>query len=133
MTVIVTDSGFAAEDHNAPFVPLAEASEGNAILIASDTAPTDLEKALGASAIAVDFPSFSDGRGFTLAARLRRLGYAGRLRAQGHVICEQYAMARRSGFDEVAIPDDLAERQPENLWLTRANWQENDYQKRMRG
>jgi len=27
----------------------------------------------------------------------------------------------------------LAARQPENLWLTRANWQANDYQARMRG
>jgi hypothetical protein len=42
-------------------------------------------------------------------------------------------MARRSGFDEVAISDELAARQPENLWLTRANWQANDYQARMRG
>lgn len=133
MTVIVTDTGFAADDHNAPFTALSEAGGETAILIPSNTNPADLPKALSASVIAVGFPSFADGRGFTLAAQLRRLGFKGRLRAQGHVICEQYAMARRSGFDEVAISDELAARQPENLWLTRANWQANDYQARMRG
>ena len=133
MTVIVTDTGFAADDHNAPFTALGEASGETAILIPSNTNPAALPKALSASVIAVEFPSFADGRGFTLAAQLRRLGFKGRLRAQGHVICEQYAMARRSGFDEVAISDELAARQPENLWLTRANWQANDYQARMRG
>ncbi|WP_438987025.1 DUF934 domain-containing protein [Marivivens donghaensis] len=133
MTVIVTDTGFAADDHNAPFTALSEAAGETAILIPSNTNPADLTKALSASVIAVEFPSFADGRGFTLAAQLRRLGFKGRLRAQGHVICEQYAMARRSGFDEVAISDELAARQPENLWLTRANWQANDYQARMRG
>ena len=133
MTVIVTDTGFAADDHNAPFIALGEAAGETAILIPSNSNPADLPKALSASVIAVEFPSFADGRGFTLAAQLRRLGFKGRLRAQGHVICEQYAMARRSGFDEVAISDELAARQPENLWLTRANWQANDYQARMRG
>ncbi|MCL7405689.1 MAG: DUF934 domain-containing protein [Marivivens sp.] len=133
MTVIVTDTGFAADDHNAPFTALGEAAGETAILIPSNSNPADLPKALSASVIAVEFPSFADGRGFTLAAQLRRLGFKGRLRAQGHVICEQYAMARRSGFDEVAISDELAARQPENLWLTRANWQANDYQARMRG
>lgn len=133
MTVIVTDTGFAADDHNAPFIALGEAAGETAILIPSNTNPAYLPKALSASVIAVEFPSFADGRGFTLAAQLRRLGFKGRLRAQGHVICEQYAMARRSGFDEVAISDELAARQPENLWLTRANWQANDYQARMRG
>lgn len=133
MTVIVTDTGFAADDHNAPFTALGEAAGETAILIPSNTNPADLTKALSASVIAVEFPSFADGRGFTLASQLRRLGFKGRLRAQGHVICEQYAMARRSGFDEVAISDELAARQPENLWLTRANWQANDYQARMRG
>ena len=133
MTVIVTDTGFAAEDLNVEFTPLADADGETAILIPSNTNPADLGKALAASVVAVEFPSFADGRGFTLAAQLRRLGFKGRLRAQGHVICEQYAMARRSGFDEVAISDDLAVRQPENLWQTRANWQSNDYQARVRG
>jgi len=42
-------------------------------------------------------------------------------------------MARRSGFDEVEISDDLALRQPEDQWLCRTNWQAHDYQARLRG
>jgi hypothetical protein len=42
-------------------------------------------------------------------------------------------MARRSGFDEVEISDDLAARQPEDQWLFRADWQGHDYQSRLRG
>ena len=83
--------------------------------------------------IRVAFPSFADGRGFTIARQLRLMGYQGRLRAAGHVIADQYAMARRSGFDEVEISSDLAARQPEAQWLARANWRAHDYQSRLRG
>ena len=79
------------------------------------------------------FPGFADGRGFTIARQLRLMGYAGRLRAPGHVIADQYAMARRAGFDEVEIDDDLAARQPEDQWLFRADWRAHDYQARLRG
>ena len=44
------------------------------------------------------FPALAD-RGFTLARSLRGAGYTGRLRAAGHVIADQYTMARRSGFE----------------------------------
>ena len=83
--------------------------------------------------IRIAFPRFADGRGFTLAAILRRAGYTGRLRAHGHVIADQYAMARRAGFDEVEIDDTLAARQPEDQWLARANWQDHNYQAALRG
>ena len=84
------------------------------------------------SVIVLPFPAFSDGRGFTLARHLRTNGYTGRLRAAGHVIADQYAMARRSGFDEVEISDDLAARQPARQWLFRADWRAHDYSSRMR-
>ena len=49
--------------------------------------------------IRVAFPSFADGRGFTLAKQLRAMGYdRAALRAHGHVLADQYAMARRSGL-----------------------------------
>ena len=84
-----------------------------------------------AAAIRIPFPSFADGRGFSLARHLRLLGYRGRLRAAGHVIADQYTMARRCGFDEVEIPADLAQRQPEPQWLARANWQDHGYRARL--
>lgn len=139
MTVIVKDNGFAIEDWAQPIYPL-DALPANTpntaygIDVPSDGEPRDLAEHLDAVAlIRVDFPSFADGRGFTIARQLRDMGYTGRLRARGHVISDQYAMARRSGFDEVEISADLAERQPEPEWTRRANWQAHDYQSRLRG
>ena len=135
MSVIVTDDGFVADGAGAAFVPLDRAGKGSsAIDLASSTDPNTLpEWILSTEIIRVHFPGFADGRGFTLARHLRLMGFAGRLRAQGHVLADQYAMARRVGFDEVEIDTDLAERQPESHWLARANWHEHDYQKRLRG
>jgi uncharacterized protein (DUF934 family) len=59
-------------------------------------------------------------------------GYVGELRATGPVIADQYAMARRVGFDSVEIPDDLAQRQPQAQWISRADWREHDYQAQLR-
>jgi uncharacterized protein (DUF934 family) len=67
--------------------------------------------------IRVEFPSMGDGRGFSIARRLRELGFAGRLRAAGPLIADQFAAARRVGFDEVEVPESLAARQPEASWL----------------
>jgi len=80
--------------------------------------------------IRIDFPVFSDGRGCSLAQRLRLLGYHGRLRAKGRVLSDQYAMARRSGFDEVGLGKNLVKRPPESQWMARADWQARDYQQR---
>jgi len=135
MSVIVTDAGFAPDDRTGSFVPLADWSANDCTVgldLPPDTDPARLADLLAAPVIRIAFPGFSDGRGFTLAVRLRRLGYAGRLRAAGHVIADQYAMARRSGFDEVEIDADLAARQPEEQWLARADWRAHDYQARLR-
>ncbi|SFN88028.1 protein of unknown function [Roseovarius lutimaris] len=135
MTVIVKDTGFAPEDFTTPITPLAEAgAHATALDLAVDTNPAALAGRLeGVTMIRVHFPGSADGRGFSIARQLRLMGYAGRLRAHGHVIADQYAMARRSGFDEVEIPDTLAKRQPEEQWIFRANWQAHDYQARLRG
>lgn len=132
---IVTDSGFAADDWQGNCAPMADGIAANAT--AMDVAPGDdvallAEVLTGLTMIRIAFPSSADGRGFTLARRLRAMGYTGRLRAQGHVLADQYAMARRSGFDEVAIDASLAARQPEAQWLARANWKSHDYQARLR-
>jgi len=121
-SVIVTDTGF---------------SEAGPVAALDLDPGADLDAAAAAIAAAalvrIGFASFSDGRGFTLARRLRARGYRGRLRAAGHVLADQYAMARRAGFDEVEIPAELAARQPEPQWLARANWRAHDYQARLRG
>lgn len=79
--------------------------------------------------IAIDFPSFSDGRGFSLARRLRSLGFTGRLRASGPVIADQYAYLRACGFDEVETPDRVSNRQPEAHWAAAAQAMSLGYQR----
>ena len=134
MSILVTDTGFAADDWTTPIVALNDARPGVGIDLASSNDPVELAGRLDDTPlIRVDFPNFADGRGFTIARQLRLMGFKGRLRARGHVIADQYAMARRAGFDEVEIDDELAERQPESHWMFRANWQAHDYQARLRG
>lgn len=138
MSILVTDTGFKEDDWTSDFITLDALAANDcapvvALDLASDADPDALSDRLDAiDLIRVDFPSFADGRGFTIARRLRLMGFQGRLRAKGHVIADQYAMARRSGFDEVEIDEALAHRQPEDQWLARANWQAHDYQSRLR-
>ncbi|HMN70683.1 MAG TPA: DUF934 domain-containing protein [Rhodoblastus sp.] len=66
--------------------------------------------------IAIVFPAFSDGRGFSLAKRLRQAGYKGRLRAVGPLIPDQGPYAFACGFDEIELPDAVAARQSEAQW-----------------
>lgn len=127
MNTLITDTGFNLDDFTAGFDGI------TALDLASEVDPTTLEISDQITMIRVDFPSFADGRGFTIARQLRLRGYTGRLRAKGHVIADQYAMARRAGFDEVEINASLAQRQPEPDWLARSDWQADDYQARLRG
>ncbi|MFK7964967.1 MAG: DUF934 domain-containing protein [Burkholderiaceae bacterium] len=54
--------------------------------------------------IAIDFPKFTDGRGFSAARLLRtRLGFAGVIRAVGHVLPDQVPMLNRCGFTEYEL------------------------------
>ncbi len=133
MSVIITDVGFQPDNWADGFASPDDAAPGQGLALGPDADPATLKDRLGdIPIIRIAFPGFADGRGFTVARRLRLLGYAGRLRAQGHVLADQYAMARRSGFDEVEISDDLATRQPEDQWRSRANWRRHDYQARLR-
>lgn len=141
MNVIVTDEGFRADDWAHGFLPLEawDAGEGRGTAPAAVSLPPDTDPAWlaglvdGPAMIRITFPAFSDGRGFSLAQRLRAQGYTGRLRAAGHVLADQYAMARRAGFDEVEIDAALARRQPEAQWRFRADWQRLSYRDRLRG
>jgi uncharacterized protein (DUF934 family) len=66
--------------------------------------------------ISVDFPGFADGRGFSVGRCLRELGFRGRMRATGPVISDQFDYLLACGFDEVWLPDSVAERQPPEEW-----------------
>lgn len=57
--------------------------------------------------IAVNFPKFADGRGYSTARLLReRYGYAGELRAIGDVLQDQLYFMKRCGFDAYAVRPD---------------------------
>ena len=133
MTVLVTDKGFAPAPELST-VTLAEiASHQGAVDLLQTDDPAELEALLDQiTTIRVAFPAFNDGRAFTVARRLRMMGYKGQLIARGPVIADQYAMARRVGFDAVEIPDEIAARQPEAQWLFRADWKSHDYLARLK-
>lgn len=57
--------------------------------------------------IAIDFPKFSDGRGFSIAYNLRRrLNYALEIRAIGDVLRDQLFYMKRVGFDAYEVRSD---------------------------
>jgi uncharacterized protein (DUF934 family) len=75
-------------------------------------APADDPAALAADAaalplIAVDFPQFTDGRGYSNGRLLReRYGFIGELRAIGDVQRDQLYYLAQCGFNAFAIRDD---------------------------
>ena len=102
--VVITDAGFAKGDWTSPISPdleSAQSIEVEAIDVPSDCEPDLIFMPPHLQIIRIDFPNFSDGHGFILARLIRLLGFVGQLRAKGHIIADKYAMARRSGFDEV--------------------------------
>lgn len=78
------------------------------VWLASDERPEVLQDDIHKfSVIAVDFPKFSDGRGYSIAYNLRaRLGYTGELRAIGDVLRDQLFYMQRVGFDAFAPRPD---------------------------
>ncbi len=74
----------------------------------SDQGPEPLAPYLGElSLIAINFPKFVDGRGYSYARVLReQLGFEGELRAIGDVLHDQLFFLKRCGFDAYAIRED---------------------------
>jgi uncharacterized protein (DUF934 family) len=57
--------------------------------------------------VAVEFPKFRDGRGFTVARALReRHGFRGDIRAVGHVLPDQFAALVQCGFSTIVTPPE---------------------------
>lgn len=79
-----------------------------AVWLASDERPEALKDDLAAlPLIAVDFPKFGDGRGYSIAYNLRaRFGYQGELRAIGDVLRDQLFYMQRVGFNAFATRPD---------------------------
>jgi uncharacterized protein (DUF934 family) len=78
------------------------------VWIASEERPEELKDDLAAlPLVAVDFPSFADGRGYSIAFNLRtRLNFSGELRAIGDVLRDQLFYMQRVGFNAFATRPD---------------------------
>lgn len=53
----------------------------------------------GLRLVEINFPAFTDGRGYSAARILREAGYTGEMRAVGDVLVDQLSAMRRCGFD----------------------------------
>jgi uncharacterized protein (DUF934 family) len=78
------------------------------IWIAPDESPEVLKGLLDQfPVIAIDFPKFTDGRGYSIAYNVRtRMGWTGELRAIGDVLRDQLFSMRRVGFNAYAVRAD---------------------------
>ncbi|OVZ60675.1 hypothetical protein CDO44_08090 [Pigmentiphaga sp. NML080357] len=88
---------------------LRERTQPVGVLLAPDDDPSELAedgriRPEGLALIAVDFPIYTDGRGYSIAYLLRtRLGWTGELRAVGDVMIDTVYYQARSGFDSFAV------------------------------
>lgn len=86
-------------------VPLAQWHGEAGVLLGPADDPAALEAHFGSIAVvAIDFPQFTDGRGYSTARLLReRYGYKGEIRAVGEVLRDTLFYLSRCGFDAFVL------------------------------
>ena len=89
------------------FVPLGQwQGEPRVLLGPADDPGALVGKFDRLEAIAVEFPQFTDGRGFSIARLLReRYGFKGEIRAVGDVLRDTLFYLSRCGFDAFELKD----------------------------
>lgn len=114
---VLEDGALPKEGENVA-VPLARLLEegdsffatagGVGAIVDTETPYDSLEAIADKIAFAIiSFPAFGDGRGFSLAVRLRKdFNFKGEIRAAGPVIPDQALFMLRAGFDTVDAPDE---------------------------
>lgn len=68
--------------------------------------------------VEVNFPAYTDGRGYSAARILREHGYQGELRAVGDVLLDQLSHMRRCGFDSFAPNQQISAEAAEKAFGT---------------
>jgi len=99
-------SGSAASPPSppAPHPPPLDRTGRVGVVLHSDELPEKIEQLDRLPLIAIDFPKFGDGRGYSSARLLRtRFGYKGELRAVGDVLHDQLFYMARCGIDSFAL------------------------------
>jgi uncharacterized protein (DUF934 family) len=110
---LVRDPAFVVNQNEAVLLPLAlyltqSPSPTHGVWLSPTDDPATLVPHLDAvPLIAIDFPVFNDGRGYSTAAVLRsRYHYRGDLRAIGDVLIDQLFFLRRVGFTSFLLRAD---------------------------
>src|SRR5205085_10473246 len=107
MAFIIRQRKIAELPENERIVPLAhwKGEPGVVLSTADDPASiaADLDKL---STIVIEFPQFTDGRGYSMARLLReRYGFKGEIRAAGEVLRDNLFYLSRCGFDSFLLSD----------------------------
>ncbi|MFC4278666.1 DUF934 domain-containing protein [Achromobacter aloeverae] len=84
-----------------------------AVLLGPDADPAALAQddgrhidPTGIAYIAIDFPAYTDGRGYSIAQQLRsRYGWEGELRAVGDILIDTIHYQARCGFDSFVVKE----------------------------
>jgi len=107
MAFIIRQRKIAELPEDERIVPLAQWQGEPGILLSTSDDPAsiapDLEKI---STIVIEFPQFTDGRGYSTARLLReRYGVKGEIRAAGEVLRDNLFYLSRCGFDSFLLGD----------------------------
>lgn len=110
--IVTDDYVYSSDEPSAPrvIVTLAEwiespdswllGRERVGVRVPSDKLPSDIPRIGDLSLIAIEFPRFTDGRGYSIGRMLRqRHGFRGQLRAVGWVLRDHLLAMERVGFN----------------------------------
>jgi uncharacterized protein (DUF934 family) len=78
------------------------------VVLEPDQPPSELAGDLNSiPLIAINFPAFTDGRGFSYARELRQRGFSGEIRAVGNFIRDQLNYLARCGFNAFDFDENV--------------------------
>lgn len=84
-----------------------QSSSGGLVIGPDDDLDALTDTIQQATVVAIDFPVFSDGRGFSIARLVReKLNYQGEIVAYGNFMQDQLHYLKRCGFDGFVVADD---------------------------
>lgn len=138
--IVVTVTGYQLDDwHNRPKIKPSDIGHANdtrlkngVLILEGGQKVEDLASCLSdVTAVEIRFDSAGDGRGFSLARRLRELGYKGPIRASGSIHVDQFRHALQCGYDAVILTREAASRMPEHHWINTAGTLGSSYQSRL--
>ncbi len=112
MPKLIKDGQIVEDEWRGRLLSLEELNDGAdlegtlGLVLEADQPPSAIETELSRlDLIIINFPVFTDGRGFSTARELRELGFTGEIRATGDFIRDQLHYLRRCGFNSFEFAD----------------------------